>query len=250
MTTSLDALLDELRALDARGGVVAFDADGTLWEGDIGYDVLYSLFDEEGVRDEALAALRAEAREAGLPAEGSATALARALTQAYFDGRYDETRAFAMMSWVFAGRSPDEARAYAARVLEAKGLAARVRSCVRPLLDWAASAGAEAIVVSASPRFAIDVALAQAGLSFGAAFGMDVAVAGGVLAPRLAAAPTSGAGKLATLRRERPGRPLVAAFGDGGWDRPMVEAARVPVAMGAGSALAKAGIPGLRVLEV
>jgi len=244
-----DALLAELGAIRAEGGVVAFDADGTLWEGDVGYDALYALFDA-GVHETALPALREEARSSGLDPSGDATALGRRLVQAYFDGKYDETRAFGMMAWVFAGMSEGEAVTFSARVLAEKGIASRVRPVIPRILAWAREAGAEAILVSASPAFVLDAALAATGLRFAARFGMEVALEGDRLAPRLSAPPTTGPGKLEALRRARPDKRLVAAFGDGAWDRPMVEAAELSVAMGKDCPLAKLPIEGLRVLEV
>src|SRR5689334_13642870 len=73
--------------------VLATDADGTLWEGDIGIDMFEALL-EEGVRDAAREALAAEARSLGISDAGDATALARALYRVYAEDRYPLDRAF------------------------------------------------------------------------------------------------------------------------------------------------------------
>src|SRR5262245_49380326 len=65
--------LDEELGRLASGGrtLVAFDADGTLWSGDVGIDIFEALMRVDGVREAARAALEAEARAHGLPATGT-----------------------------------------------------------------------------------------------------------------------------------------------------------------------------------
>lgn len=253
---ALDRVLEALereRAF-APSPMLAFDADGTLWRGDVGFDALFELF-ERGVRDVAREALAREAEAHGVavgPGD-DATTLAKKLTDAYFAGTYQETAAFSMMSWVFAGHHERELDAMARELFEKKGLAARVHPYVREVLDFAAAREIDALVVSASPRFLVAAAARELALRVGSVHGMVVALdAEGRLEPRLAEPPTTREGKLEALRRARPGATLLGAFGDGGWDEPMVSAARVRVAVGRGSGLAKRRPPidGLFVLPV
>ena len=46
------------------GAALAFDADGTLWSGDIGIDAFEALLEKRGVRGLALSSLRTEAQRA------------------------------------------------------------------------------------------------------------------------------------------------------------------------------------------
>jgi phosphatidylglycerophosphatase C len=232
--------------------MLAFDADGTLWRGDVGFDALFELF-ERGVRAEAREALAREAALHGVAVGhgDDATTLAKKLTDAYFAGAYDETAAFAMMSWVFAGHDEGELEAFSRALFEEKGLAARLHPWVREVLAFAAAREISTLIVSASPRFLIEAAARALALPVTSAHGMVVARdAAGRLEPRLAEPPTTGQGKLEALRRAHPGATLLGAFGDGGWDAPMVLAARVRVAVGHGSGLAKRQPPieGLFVL--
>ena len=86
-------------ALDREPGcVLATDADGTIWDGDVGTDLFDALLAAQGVREEAFAALQVEARAFGVPAEGSPSEVASALNAAHVTEQYPHDRAFAMMA--------------------------------------------------------------------------------------------------------------------------------------------------------
>ncbi len=248
---ALDGARDEELSRDRDAELVlAFDADGTIWAGDVGYDALFSLL-ARGVRPEAAEALRQEAREAGLAAEGAPRELVLRLCQAYFEGRYDEKRAFSMMAWCFAGHGPAELDELFGHTIEQGDLSQRVAPAVRRALDWAHERSVACVVVSASPERLVARAVEALALRFSRVLGMDVARdARGRWLPFLASEPTWGPGKLAALRGAYPRAVLLGAFGDGGWDAPMLRAARVRVAMGAHAPLTRVEPPieGLLVL--
>src|SRR2546430_8159881 len=68
------------------GAALAFDADGTLWSGDVGIDAFEALLAKRGVRRPALAALRSEAESFGLEVVDDANDQARGLYRAYQQG--------------------------------------------------------------------------------------------------------------------------------------------------------------------
>jgi phosphatidylglycerophosphatase C len=230
---ALLALLDaERRGIP--GALLATDADGTLWDGDVGVDVFESLIDAGAVREAAREALAAEARAYGLPCQGDAAAVARALYAAHLAGAYPNERAFAMMAWAGAGFRRDELRAFAAQVLDARGFAARVRPALREVLAWARAHWVPVIVVSASPREVVLAALERAELAVEGVAAMTPAVGpDGVILPRLAGPVVYGEGKLAALEETWPGArlALLGAFGDSAYDAHLLRAARVPVAV-------------------
>src|SRR6185437_6530546 len=119
---SIPALVARLDAALAAhpGTLLATDADGTIWEGDVGVELFETLLAAGAVREAAREALEEEARLDGVavPAGGDATAVARALYEAHLAGAYPNDRAFAMMAWAFAGHTRGEVRACADRVLE------------------------------------------------------------------------------------------------------------------------------------
>lgn len=232
------ALEAERRA--AGGGLVAFDADGTLWSGDIGMDVFDALLEAQGVREAAADALAREAAAAGIAASGSPTEVARALGRAWEAGRYDEPRAFAMMAWAFAGWHGDEVAAFALRVFERTRLRERVHASLREVFAWVERSRVETLVVSASPEIVVRAALRHVALPLADVVAMAPRIEGGVLQPELGAPAVYGPGKVAAIERVRPGVRLIAAFGDSGYDVAMLRAARVRVAVAPKPALREA----------
>jgi len=215
------------------GGVLATDADGTIWDGDVGVDSFEQLLAEGAVRDEARAALEADAASIGLPVAGkSATALAADLYAAHKDERYPHDRAFAMMAWAFAGFHAHEVRAFAERVLDAVGLDARVRPEMRQILRWAEAHQVPVYVVSASPVAVVEVGVTRIGAPVARTLAMTPAQGeGSVLLPRLDGPVVYGDGKVRVLLDAGLPGPILGAFGDSHYDAPMLKQARVPVAV-------------------
>ena len=243
----------ELGALPGSpGGLLASDADGTIWDGDVGIELFEALLAAGGVRAAAREALAAEARGIGLAAEGDGNALAAALYEAYKADRYAHDRAFAMMAWVFAGYRQDELAAFCAGVLRQGDLGARIRPEMRAIFAWAASHGVPVYVVSASPRAIVEVAVTHLGIAADHVAAMTPALAPeGVLLPELAGPIVYGEGKLVALERAvGSSLPLLGAFGDSAYDAAMMRVARVPVAVtpAPGLVAVASSIPGLVML--
>lgn len=232
---------------------LATDADNTLWDGDVGFDLFESLLEARGARPEALPALRREAEECGIAIDAGADAhaVASALYAAFQAERYPEERAFAMMAWAFAGWHEDELSAFVDQVQHARGLDARIRPGLRAMIDWARGHGLEVWVVSASPRAAVVRGVQRLHITPDRVLAMTPRVEGGVIQPELAAPATYGEGKVQALARERPGLALLAAFGDSVYDAPMLRAAAVPVAITPSPKLLALAstLPGLVILE-
>ncbi|WP_437590018.1 HAD family hydrolase [Sorangium sp. So ce1000] len=252
-TIPRESTTDILRRIEAAHGAhaaLAFDADGTLWDGDVGIDLFEAFLAGRCARPEAEAALRREAEVYGVAAEGRAHEIASALYAAFNAERYPEDRAFAMMAWAFAGFREDELAAMVDRVLEDKRHAERIRPALLPILDWARSRGVPVYVVSASPRAVIERAVARLGVAPGRIAAMTPAVREGRIAPELGAPATYGEGKIRALERIFPELAVLAAFGDSAYDAALLRAARVPVAVAPSPKLLAVAdtIPGLVLL--
>lgn len=233
--------------------LVAFDADWTIWEADVGVAIFEALLDRGDVRPEAEEALIEDARRFNIPLEpgGGAMEAARALHQAFFDGRYPDDLAYAMNAWAFAGHTEAEADAIALEVLRSLRVAERIRPAFPRLIEWAAGRGVDAYVVSASPIWIIRAGAALLGLPVARGIAMAPAVRGGVIQPRIEGPICYGDGKLAKIRATRPGAVLLGAFGDSAWDAAMLRAARVPVAVSPSEKLLEmaGSIPNLVVMD-
>ena len=214
------------------GGVLATDADGTIWDGDVGVDIFEALLAAEGVREAARATLVAEAAKYDVAAEGSPTALARALYAAFSGERYPHEHAFAMMAWVFAGWHRDEVSAFAAKVLDDGRIESRIRPEMKEIFRWAERRSVPIYVVSASPIAIVELGARRLGVTVAAALAMTPAVDDhGVLLPRLAAPAVYGPGKILALERANVTAHLIGAFGDSAYDAEMLRRARVPIAV-------------------
>jgi phosphatidylglycerophosphatase C len=221
------------------GGVLATDADGTIWDGDVGVDIFEALLAAEGVREAALPTLLAEAAAYGIPAEGSSpTAAARALYAAFSGELYAHEHAFAMMAWAFAGWHRDEVAAFAARVLDEGKIEARIRPEMQAIFRWAERRSVPIYVVSASPIAIVALGAQRLGVPVAAALAMTPVVDDqGLLLPRLSAPPVYGPGKMLALERAGVTAQILGAFGDSAYDAEMLRCARVPVAVTPSAAL-------------
>lgn len=219
---------------DRKGGfVLATDADGTLWDGDVAVDIFEAVLAIEGVRDAAKDALAADLEEIGLPAQGkNPTALARSLYAAFLADRYPYGRVFAMMTWAFAGWHEDEVHAFAQRVLDDTRIEARIRPAMQRILAWAEAHKVPVVVVSASPIAIVEAGAARLGSPVVRSLAMTPAIGPDrLLLPRLDGVLVYGEGKVRALTDAGFPAPLLAAFGDSHHDAPMLRMARLPVAV-------------------
>jgi phosphoserine phosphatase len=238
----------------ATNPLLAFDADGTIWDVDVGVGMFEALLACEGVRAEAEEALAADARRFNIPVPPGSGAMgaARALHAAFFDERYPDDLAYAMNAWAFAGWTERDAEAFAGEVLRELRVADRIRAGVRKVVDWAKAREVDAYVVSASPVWIVRAGAAILGLPRDRVLAMSPAARGGVVEARIEGPITYGDGKLTAIQSARPASILLGAFGDSAWDAAMLRAARVPVAVSPGPKLLEiAGtIPNLVVMDI
>jgi len=211
--------------------VIATDADGTLWSGDVGVDAFEALLQERGVREEARQALAKEAEQAGLETSGDGTDLAARIYAAFNRGAFDEERCYMLMAWAFAGWTPDEVRSFSTRIQEQRGLAKRLHPEMQTVVRWAQKRGVELWVISASPRFVVQAGAARFGIRPERVVATSAAVRDGRVAPGLAEPMPYGPGKVAAIERVVGPSRLIAAFGDDVFDLEMLLSADVPVAV-------------------
>jgi phosphoserine phosphatase len=232
-----DDVIERLEALALSRGeprtqmLLAFDADGTLWSGDVGVDDFEALLTENAVLPAALPMLRDEAASAGLPLVDDATAQANILYGAYGRGAYPEENAFRVMACAFAGFSKEAVRRFAIKVAEAAGLRARLHPEIGPLISWAARQGIRRYVVSASHAIVVTSCIELLGLPIDGVFAMSQVEQDGTLIARLHQPVTYGAGKTAALRAGVAGMTLLGAFGDSAFDLQLLREARLAVAV-------------------
>ena len=252
---STTELIERLAAARARvpagaRALLAFDADNTIWKGDVGVDLFEALLAEDAVRPSAAAALERLAREVGVGVGLGPVGAARALYESWekqLTPSCPEDRTFAMQAWIYAGFTPAELAAFAERVLEKARLADRIRPEVREIVAWARENGVEVVVASASPRTPVEVGVRHLGVGPESVFAMTSKVVDGVLAPELTGVFVYAEGKATAVKEGRPGAVVLGGFGDSAYDAALMRMSAVPVAVGPGPGLlrAAASVPGL-----
>ncbi len=234
--------------------VVAFDADGTIWEGDVGIEAFERLARTRDVRPLAAQALRAEALRAGLDVGDLADEndLAVRLLEAFFLDQLEPCAAFAMMAWAFAGRSREQMHDFAVHVVREASLARRAHVEVVEVARWARANGVQVWVVSASPEAVIRASLGELGFPADEVVAMAPRVSDGVLQPAVGLPIPYGAGKVAAVAKRLEPKELLAAFGDSAADLSLLSLARVPVAVRPQAALRQAAhrVPSLTELRL
>lgn len=221
-------------------GALVFDADGTLWEGDIGIDAFQVALERGLLREEVREALIAEVFKHRLegeleldeaPEETDVNLLGQGLQRAFERGIYPERAATEMQVWAYAGWTEAEIREHARDCLIRGRLVSRIRRPLLPLLLRARELGLRTVVVSASPRIFVEEAARH--LGFGPsdiAGGRAKRNAAGFL-PALAEALPYGPGKVKAGRAVVGQATWLAVFGDSAFDAEMLSEAKLPVAV-------------------
>jgi phosphatidylglycerophosphatase C len=253
-------LIERLAAARARvpagaRALLAFDADNTIWDGDVGVDMFEALLAEDAVRPAAAPALDRLARKHGVGVGLSPLATARALYESWerqLSPCCPEDEVFAMQAWIYAGFTEAELVAFSERVLGSAGVHDRIRPEVRRIVAWAHANDVEVLAVSASPRTPVEVGVRSIDIRPSSVFAMTSKIEAGVLLPELTGVFMYAEGKATAVREGRPGAVLLGGFGDSAWDAALMRLSAVPVAITPGPGLLRAakGVPGLVELEI
>lgn len=232
---SVDELVTRLenarRNVSSPEVMIALDADGTCWSGDVGNDLFLALVQARMVKHAAHEALVREALAFGIAYSDDPTDTARALFEAHETGKYPEDRCFAMMAWVFAGMSVPEAVDFAKNVIEESKLEDRLHRFLDPVFGWARRENVAIWIVSASPKWMVQLGIGLFGIPNDHVIGMTPVVEDGIIQPKLAGLPIYGPNKPIVLRETCPEGNLLGGFGDSSYDVALLQMAHVPVAV-------------------
>jgi phosphatidylglycerophosphatase C len=228
----LQASLDALRrSQPAARPVLASDADGTLWSGDVGDESFARVLRLRALRPAVAAPLREAARRLGVPEHDDPQAQAEAFALAHEHGQIPERDAYMIMAWIFAGYRADEVVAFAEALIEERGGASCHHPEMLPILDWARSNQVEFWIVSASPQLIVEQGALRLSVPRRNVLAMRPNLADGYIAPGIQEPATYAEGKAEALRRFLPDATILAAFGDNTFDVRMFHMARQPVAI-------------------
>jgi phosphatidylglycerophosphatase C len=225
------ALLDRLTAMG--GGpdaALCFDADGTLWSGDVGEDMFEFALENRLLRTDALPHLHGLAQLSQLELEAEANAQARSLLHAFRQGALPERAACEMMALGFAGWEPQALSEQIERALNRAQLGTRLFNALAEVFAWAKASGTQVYVISASPDFVVHSAVVHWGLSPEQVAACAPSVIDGRLSSQLGYPLPYAEDKVRAARKLMGSRRWLASFGDSGFDRAMLEAASIGIA--------------------
>jgi phosphoserine phosphatase len=221
--------------------IIATDADGTLWEGDIGDDLFIEALSNHPVGPVALAGLRHGAREVfGDAAPEDLRELALAFIDAYRGGRMSIEHICKIQSEVLGDRT--QAALDALLALVAERVAARIRPAVRLIVEEAGRSGVEVHVVTGSLAGAVAATLRRAGLVHATVSGATLRTEGDRVLPVLARPIPLHGGKVDALQAAGAWPPALG-MGDGGWDATFLGGCAVPLLVHPSPALLDAMSP-------
>jgi len=241
----------ERRLRHDRPNALSFDADGTLWSGDVGEDVFRFAVDHGRLREAARGELERQAKSRGFECFADVNATAQRLFQAYLDGQYAEREICELMTWCYAGHSLPEMAALVREALAASHHSERLNEELRPILNFARQHELRTIVVSASPRTTVEVAAAVWGFATHDIAASTPRLVAGVIAPEMAGVVPYAADKCVAGRALLGSAHWLAAFGDNVFDMDMLLEAELGVAVRPKPALRArlAEIPHVRLLD-
>jgi phosphoserine phosphatase len=222
-TCSARSLADQIRSGE---GVVACDADGTLWTGDVGEDFFFHVLEHEALLEPAIAGARAMARAHGIEAKDGRDTF-DALYRAYRAHALPEELACELMAWCVAGRDRKSVREIARRVHRPGEMQGRLIPETQRVLEVAS----EVWIVSASPAPVVEAALESIGRDPSRSVALEVAWENDVMKPEPIRPIPYAEGKVTNLRARIGARPILAALGDSAFDLPMLAAARFGIAV-------------------
>ena len=192
------AVIAPLLATAGAGRPVCFDADGTIWRGDVGEDLLRFLVAEDR-----------------LPAHRGQADLYQRYERLH---DVDPPAAYAFAVAAMAGLEETTLNAWC-YAFYARRFAGRLFPFTRPLIDAFLSVGYTVWLVSASPRWIVEAGAKALGVAN--VIAVDTELEAGRLTDRVLRPVPAGAGKVELLKRR--GVTPVFAAGNGNLDLPMLE---------------------------
>lgn len=229
----LESLVAEIRTLPddpAFAHAAVFDADHTLWAGDLGDDAFLKALAERRLRPEAQPAVAEILARSGEAPSGDVHTDAARVHALYKADQVSEQDIIALELVCYAGWTVDEVRALAREILAA-GLEERFHVEAEPLLRALEGLGYAVHVVSGSAHWLVEAAVEGLGIHAQHVLGARVHLEGERLGTRLHTPLTFWEGKLTAIESWLEHRRPRLVFGDSAGDLAMLVSAQLPVAV-------------------
>ncbi|MCH2109168.1 MAG: haloacid dehalogenase-like hydrolase [Polyangiaceae bacterium] len=215
-------------------GIVAFDADGTLWSDDVGVLTFHYCLRHRLLAEESRERLALEVRQLGLsfPAQARASELATILENARAEGKYAERPYTEMQVWAYAGLTENQLEDYTIQALQEANHDQAIHSGMVAIARELRDRGIQTAVISASPQIVARVAASPLGFASSEVLGGLLIQRNGSLSHEWAYPLPYGDDKVRAGETRFPKRPWLAAFGDSDFDLPMMRKAHSAFGLG------------------
>jgi phosphatidylglycerophosphatase C len=205
--------------------LAAFDADGTLWTPDVAEILWDRLIAEKALHRRGMAPIARALRACGVEPSRDPYSDYPTLMSLFRAGRCTEHIMVRVMLEGLAGLREEDVYVHALKAITACGeISDSVAGEASRLMDHLRRIGFQIVVVSGSPRWAVEVAVQPLGVSTSEVLAGQVAVVDGVLSDGVIEPLPYGQGKIQAILRRYGRVPLVAA-GNGLGDLAMLEGA-------------------------
>jgi phosphoserine phosphatase len=205
--------------------LAAFDADGTLWAADVAEILWDRLISERALDRRAVAPIARALRACGVEPSRDPYSDYPRLMDLFRGGRCTEEIMARVMLEGLAGLREEDVYVHALKAVTANGeVSEAMAGEASRLMDHLRRLGYQIVVVSGSPRWAVEVAVQPLGVQTSEVLAGQVAVVDGVLSDEVLEPLPLGQGKIQSILRRFGRVPLVAA-GNGVGDLAMLEGA-------------------------
>ncbi|HKY33249.1 MAG TPA: HAD family hydrolase [Candidatus Polarisedimenticolia bacterium] len=203
--------------------IAAFDADGTLWGPDVAELLWGRILDERALDRRAVAPIARVLRGCGAEPSRDPYADFSRLMDLFMAGRCSEEQMTRVMLEGLAGMREEALYALSGKAVSGLGDVTQTGEAAR-MVEHLRTLGFHVVVVSGSPRWAIETAVRPLGIERSEVIAGQVAVVDSVLTDGIIEPLPYGKGKIQAILR-RYGRVPIIAAGNGLADLPMLEGA-------------------------
>jgi phosphoserine phosphatase len=218
-------------SLASKRYVLASDADGTIWSGDIGVDLLQFGVRRGVFRDACLPYAQQLARDNGVRVCDEPTAQIAALDAAYEQSKISDEAMVHLCATAFAGIEQAEFAQFCQSVVQAHQLEGRFHREICEVFRWAQRWAIPIWVVSASPRDVVVAGVASLGIAAEQVVGVEVELDHGARSTRLVEPVPYAEGKRVAIQQHLQSCTVLAAFGDNYWDTALLSMAEFALAV-------------------
>ena len=231
---TIDALLEEIRNSSSDTTeyepVAFFDADHTLWAGDLGDVVARTAMNQHLLKRDAKEIVAEILTRSEGEATGEPNADALALMKQYFQDKVTENDIISAQVVCYAGWTTKELFDFALEIFD-REFEPKIYEDIPKLHETLRAAGFDIKVISGSPQWVVEAAATRLGIDSKDVAGARAYVKDGIITAEMQKPVTYKDGKVEVMSQWVGDKQAFIAFGDSKSDYPMQERSKIRVAV-------------------